>query len=158
MSGITYRIAQRRVRVVEDLIEEWPLDTDGAARPVDSDELALETADVLKPLERVIDWLHDSQQAELKPGGNPARLLVAAHLAAALLSKTLDLFGKVRVLVVQASCQRAGTGNDSIVKLETARSALIRLQQAFLKEWPLPDEQTVQAARQDVKMGRHRVL
>jgi hypothetical protein len=156
MTSIAYRIAHRRVLVVEELIEEWQLDPERTKVASDAKELVRETTDLLKPVERAVSVLDVGFKSELDSKSNPTQIVALANLVAFLLNKTLGLFPRVNGLVEDV--QRLGCTIEGLDELEDARIALIHLRDILYSTWPLPDENTVKAARQEIKMGKCRVL
>src|SRR5262249_43426398 len=98
MPSIAYRIAHRRVLVVEEVVEEWQIDHEQAKLACDTDELVRETADLRKPMERLVSHLNTDAAKEGLRDDDLSKLFVLAHLVASLLNKTLDLFPKVHAL------------------------------------------------------------
>jgi hypothetical protein len=156
MTSIAYRIAHRRVLVVEELIEEWQLDPERTKIASDAHELVRETADLLKPVERAVNILEENLKCKLDSESKPTHILVLANLVACLLNKTLGLFPRVRCLAKEV--QRLGCSVEGLDQLEDSQNALIHLRDILYRTWPLPDENTVKAAKLDLKMGKHRVL
>jgi hypothetical protein len=156
MTSIAYKIAHRRVLFVEEVVEEWQIDHEQAKLASDAEELVRETADLHKPVERVVALLDGSLQVDFGGEGAPTRLLALAHLVGSLLNKTLDLFPKVGRIVEDV--QRLGFTVEGLGKFEEARNVLTRLREAFYKSWTLPDENTVRTAKQELKLGKRRVL
>jgi hypothetical protein len=153
MPGMAYKIAHRRVLVVEEVVEEWQIDQH-AKLACDIEELVRETADLLKPVERAVAHLK-IDLLDTK-GDEPTRLLAMAHLVGCLINKTVALFPKVKCLAEDS--RRIGVTVDGLDNLEEAKADLIRLRNEFHDTWRLPDEQTVGKAKQELKSGKYRTL
>jgi hypothetical protein len=151
MSTIAYRLAQRRVQAVEEAIEDWQLDHARAMLAGDVEDLVAETASLREPLERMAETF-----ANGIGGPNGDALVVPAHHFGYLLTRALALFPRVRDLV--AEVRRSGYAVDHLDRLSEAESALARLREETIRNWLLPDEQTVRRGREEMARGLGRVL
>ena len=151
MSTVAYRIAQRRVQTVEEVIEEWQIDHARAMLAGDVEGLVVETASLREPLERMAEPLAGGIGA---PDGDA--LVVVAHQFGYLLTRALALFPRVRELA--AEVRRSGYVVDHLDRLSEAESTLARLREETIRNWLLPDERTVRVAKEEMARGLGRVL
>lgn len=151
MPGMAYKIAHKRVLVVEEMVEQCRADHHQAGLASDVEELVKETADLLGPITRALAFF----DAGPDPDAGPDQF-VAAHMAGFLMTKALSLFPKVGDLV--SDVRRLGYAVDGMDRFEQARDELTRLRGEFATRWMLPDEANVKAARQAAAAGKCRVL
>jgi hypothetical protein len=151
MSTIAYRLAQRWVQAVEEAIEDWQLDHARAMLAGDVEDLVAETASLREPLERMAETFVGGIGG---PDGDA--LVVPAHRFGYLLTRALALFPRVRALA--ADVRRSGYEVNHLDRLDDAERTLARLREDTMRDWLLPDEQTVRASEREIAQGLARPL
>lgn len=151
MSSIAYRIAQKRVLVVEEMVEAWQIDREEAQQAGDVNQLVNETAELLAPIERVVALLNKTTPAEAN-----ADTHVVAHAVGHLIGKAVSLYAKVALLA--AEVERLGYVVEGRGQFDSARAQVNALESAFVGQWLLPDRATVETAKRQMSSGMCRVL
>ena len=146
MASLAYRYAEKRVNVVDELIEQWKLDHDDVQFAGDVDELVVQTIELRGSIDRLVAILgyeahpdHWSDQIEL------------AHLVGFLVQRVIKLIDDHQLLVAQV--QKLGYVVSRLNSLEDFASHLRSIETRLWSAWQLPNVRTIQASMKDIKEG-----
>ena len=151
MSGIAHSIAQRRTKVLEELIDQLQIDCEDAKLASDVEQLVAEISELTEPMWRMIALFRDGVQPETEP-----IQIASAQMAAKVLHDALSLFPRVRNLIQEV--RRRGLDVDGIERFENAEAEIALIRKDFVAKWPMPDETRVKSAKQQLTAGNFRVL
>jgi len=151
MAGVTYKIAERRTEVVEEVVEELQGSFTEVEFVSGVQQLVAEVAEFEDLMCRVTHSFRQGIQPETDP-----QTIATAHGIAYLLNRVSALFPRIRDLI-QVAVRRSGQVNG-IERFENAEAAVTRMRKDFESKWPLPDQTRVRVAREQVAAGQYRIL
>ncbi len=151
MPGISYTIARKRVRVVEEAVDQWQIEHGTAMLACDIEDLVFATADLIEPVERVANFIQHGPSAH---GGTDQ--FVQPHMIGSLVEKALALFEKMAGLV--ADSERLEFEITGLDRFRDSRQRIELIRDRLSRQWMLPDRDRVRAALAEFAAGEYRVL
>jgi hypothetical protein len=151
MPALACQAAEKRVRVVEEIVESWKTDHSSAMLAGDADEVVQETADLLDPLKRLVAHLLDHSERIPLEESWPL-----AYSAGSLIHKAIDLFSEVSKTV--SDVRALVFDVEGLERFENAKKGIVELKAKLFEAWPLPEKNAIAKAEAAVANGEFSVL
>ncbi len=151
MPEIAYQAAQRRVMVVQELMESWKRDHESTIVAHDIDQILQEAAELREPMKRLIKSLDRGPQPSSLTRDWPI-----AYDSGSLLNMALEMFAGCDEMIERI--QSLGYTLDNLELFDDARRELVDLRDRFSRIWSLPEKSAQEHSRKEIADGNFSVL